>query len=92
LIAYLRRGNPNLQLFLPDEEPARTQSAKALAEFFVDRAHTEGGMLLTALNGIPIAEHPTARIWLEAGFVAAPMGFNVRRILPALPNAAIDKR
>jgi ATP-dependent Lhr-like helicase len=88
LIAYLRRGNPNLQVFLPDEEPARTQSAKALAEFLVDRAHTEGGMLLTALNGIPIADHPTARIWLDVGFVAAPIGFNVRRILPALPGQA----
>jgi ATP-dependent Lhr-like helicase len=88
LIAYLRRGNPNLQVFLPDEEPARTQSAKALAEFLVGRAHTEGGMLLTSLNGTSIAEHPTARIWLEAGFVAAPMGFNVRRILPALPTSA----
>ena len=42
LIAYLRRGNPNLQAFLPEEEPARSQSAKALAEFLVERSHTEG--------------------------------------------------
>ncbi len=28
-------GNPNVQVFLPEEEPARGQSAKALAEFLV---------------------------------------------------------
>ncbi len=88
LIAYLRRGNPNLQAFLPEEEPARTQSAKALAEFLVERAHTEGGMLVTSINGIAIAEHWSARVWLDAGFVAGAMGFNVRRVLPALPGAA----
>ncbi len=87
LIAYLRRGNPNLQVFLPEEEPARGQAAKSLAEFLVDRAQIEGGMLLTGVNGTPIHEHWTARVWLDAGFVAAPMGFNVRRLLPAIPSA-----
>jgi ATP-dependent Lhr-like helicase len=81
LLAYLRRGNANLQVFLPEEEPARTQAAKALAEFFVERAHVEGGMLITSVNGVAVAEHPMARTWLEAGFVAGAMGFNVRRVL-----------
>lgn len=86
LIAYLRRGNPNIQVFLPEEEPARGQAAKALAEFLVERAQMEGGMLLTGVNGSSVAEHWTARVWLDAGFVAAPMGFNVRRVLPGLPG------
>ena len=90
LIAYLRRGNPNLQAFLPEEEPARSQSAKALAEFLVERSHTEGGMLVTSINGTAIAEHWSARVWLDAGFVAGAMGFNVRRILPALPGTRAD--
>jgi ATP-dependent Lhr-like helicase len=88
LVAYLRRGNPNIQVFLPEEEPARSQSAKSLAEFLVERAQWEGGMLLTGVNGTPVHEHWTARTWLDAGFVAAPMGFNVRRVLPTLPTAA----
>ena len=37
LVAYLRRGNPNVQVFLPEEEPQRSQVAKSVAEFFVDR-------------------------------------------------------
>ena len=35
--AYLRRGNPNVQVFLPEEEPGRGQVARALAEFLVAR-------------------------------------------------------
>jgi len=92
LLAYVRRGNPNLQVFLPEEEPARGQGAKALAEFLVQRSQMEGdgrgGMLIISVNGIAVAEHWMARALLDAGFVAAPMGFNVRRHLPALPGAA----
>nr|WP_049789400.1 DEAD/DEAH box helicase [Granulicella tundricola] len=88
LLAYMRRGNPNLQVFLPEEEPQRTQSAKALGEFLVARAHShDAGMLITSLNGTSVHEHWAARALLEAGFMAAPMGFNVRRILPALPKS-----
>jgi ATP-dependent Lhr-like helicase len=92
LIAYLRRGNPNIQVFLPEEEPARGQAAKALAEFLVERAQMEGGMLLTGVNGTAVHEHWTARVWLDAGFVAAPMGFNVRRVLPGLPGQVVEAR
>ena len=87
LIAYLRRGNTNLQVFLPEEEPARTQAAKSLAEFLHTRAQAEGGMLVTSVNGQAIAENWMARVWLESGFVAGAMGFNVRR--PLAPVASL---
>jgi ATP-dependent Lhr-like helicase len=80
LVAYLRRGNPNLQVFLPEEEPARGKAAKALADFLVAKAHADGGMLIAAINGIPVAEHWTAKTWLEAGFAPGALGFNVRRL------------
>src|ERR1700723_1972417 len=73
LVAYLRRGNANLQVFLPEEEPARGQGAKALAEFLMARAQSEGGMLIATVNGVPVAEHWMAKTWLEAGFVAGAM-------------------
>jgi len=99
LLAYLRRGNPNLQVFLPEEEPQRSQDARALAEFLVGRVQLEGGagndragMLITTINGISVAEHPIARILLDAGFQAAPMGFNVRRNLPPLPGRQSEVR
>jgi ATP-dependent Lhr-like helicase len=97
LTAYLRRGNPSIQLMLPEEEPARSQRARALAEFLVASVQREGGvdesrgrmgMLITAVNGVPVAEHPFARFLLDAGFQPAPMGYNVRKSLPALPSRA----
>ncbi len=94
LTAYMRRGNPAIQVMLPDEEPARSQVARALAEFFVaqtqreDAGQARQGMLITQVNGVAVAEHPLARYLLDAGFHAAPMGFNVRRGLPALPGRA----
>ncbi|WP_396127144.1 Lhr family helicase [Edaphobacter bradus] len=91
LVAYLRRGNPNVQVFLPEEEPQRGQVARALAEFFVkgvqersEEGDTHAGMLIVTVNGLPVREHPLASFLLEAGFSAAPMGFNVRKKLPSL--------
>jgi ATP-dependent Lhr-like helicase len=97
LTAYLRRGNPNVQVLLPEEEPARGNVMRALAEFLVQlvqRAEADGvrgGMLVASINGVPVAEHPMARVLLDAGFQAAPMGFNVRRNLPSLPGAGASR-
>ena len=37
LVAWLRRGNPNLLVFLPAEEPERSQAAAGLAHFLCAR-------------------------------------------------------
>jgi ATP-dependent helicase Lhr and Lhr-like helicase len=86
LVAYLRRGNPNVQVFLPEEEPQQSQVGRSVAEFFVDRVQERSddgdmraGMLIATVNGVPVAEHPMAKFLLKAGFAAAPMGFNVRK-------------
>src|SRR5580698_9536827 len=92
LVAYVRRGNPNLQVFLPEEEPGRSQVARSLAEFLVSRvqdqedAQGRGGLLLATVNGVVVAEHWMARFLLDAGFAAGAMGFNVRKNLPPLPG------
>jgi ATP-dependent Lhr-like helicase len=92
LVAYLRRGNPNLQTFLPEEEPQRSQVARSLADFLVGRVHTQedlrgrGGLLIGTVNGVAVAEHWMARFLLDAGFAAGAMGFNVRKNLPPLPG------
>ncbi len=96
LTAYLRRGNPNVQVILPEEEPQRTQVARALSEFLVSYVQREeaeghrgrGGLLITSINGVAAAEHPLSRFLLNAGFQAGPIGFNVRRGLPQLPRTA----
>ncbi|HSY68773.1 MAG TPA: hypothetical protein VK813_09025, partial [Edaphobacter sp.] len=94
LVAYLRRGNPNLQVFLPEEEPQRSQVARSLAEFLVGRVQGErgeddagrAGLLVSTVNGVAVAESAMARALLDAGFAAGAMGFNVRRNLPPLPG------
>ena len=92
LVAYLRRGNPNLQVFLPEEEPQRSRVARSLAEFLVSRvqdqedAQGRGGLLIATVNGVNVAEHWMSRFLLDAGFAAGAMGFNVRKNLPPLPG------
>jgi ATP-dependent helicase Lhr and Lhr-like helicase len=98
LVAYLRRGNSNLQMFLPEEEPQRSQVARSLAEFLVTRVQSpedesgRGGMLIATVNGVAVAEHWMARFLLDAGFAAGAMGFNVRRGLPPLPGRRAEAR
>ena len=92
LAAYLRRGNANVQVFLPEEEPARGQVMRAVAVFLGETAQrgmaaeARGGMLIATVNGVAVAEHPMARALLDAGFQAGAMGFNLRRNLPPLPG------
>jgi ATP-dependent Lhr-like helicase len=88
LVAYLRRGSPNVQAWLPEEEPGRGRVARALAEFLVERVREDrevdgagrAGLLIATVNGVPVAESAMARALLEAGFVAGAKGFNVRRV------------
>jgi ATP-dependent Lhr-like helicase len=90
LIAYMRRNNPNLQVFLPADEPERGHAARDLSQFLAHTAQQEmqrreadhrGGMLITTINGTPVAQHWMARPLQDAGFAAAPLGFNLRRVL-----------
>jgi ATP-dependent Lhr-like helicase len=99
LVAYLRRGNSNLQVFLPEEEPQRTAFARSLADFLFNRVqHQEddiearGGILIATINGTSVAEHWMARFLLDAGFTAGAMGFNVRRSVSSLPGVRGELR
>jgi len=91
LAAYLRRGNPNIQVFLPEEEPQLSRVERAVAERLARRIHDEraadgderAGMLISTVNGVPVAEHSLAKVLLEAGFSAGATGFYVRRKVAA---------
>ena len=86
LVAWLKRGNPNLLVFLPAEEPERSRVAAGLAHFFCARgqdrmrASDHGGALITTINGQPVAAHPMAHFLMDAGFHAGPLGMHLRRI------------
>jgi len=91
-------------MFLPEEEPQRGQVMRALARYFVVMAQSQGrfndeaeraggvGMFIQTVNGVNVAEHPMARALLDAGFQAAPMGFNLRRNLPGFAGASHVER
>jgi ATP-dependent Lhr-like helicase len=87
LVAWLRRGNPNLLVFLPAEEPERSQVAAGLAHFLCSRGqermrlHHHDGVLITTINGQPVAAHFMARYLADAGFHPGPLGMHLRRIL-----------
>ncbi len=86
LIAYLRRGNPNVQFFLPENEPQRSHLSRTLAEFLVhrveertDEGDLRAGMLIAAINGVKTSQHPIAATLLEAGFSNGATGFYLRK-------------
>ena len=93
LVAWLRRGNPNLLVFLPSEEPERSQVAAGLAHFLCARgqqrmrASSHDGVLITTINGQPVAAHFVARFLMDAGFHAGPLGMHLRRIPLPLTHA-----
>ncbi len=86
LVAWLRRNNPNLLVFLPAEEPERSQVAAGLAHFLCARGQqkmrsgSHQGVLITTINGQPVAAHPMARFLMDAGFHPGPLGMHLRRI------------
>jgi ATP-dependent Lhr-like helicase len=86
LVAWLKRGNPNLLVFLPGEEPERSQAAAGLAHFLCARGQermrvsSHQGALITTINGQPVSAHPMARFLMDAGFHPGPLGVHLRRI------------
>jgi ATP-dependent Lhr-like helicase len=93
LVAYLRRNQPNLQVFLPADEPERSSTARDLSVFLAGLAQQDmerredqrGGMLISTMNGQPAAHHFMASFLQDAGFHLAPLGLNFRRVLLANP-------
>ena len=93
LVAYLRRNNPNLQVFLPSDEPERSNTARDLSLFLAALAQQDmerredqrGGMLISTVNGQPASQHFLAPFLQDAGFHLAPQGLNFRRALLSVP-------
>jgi len=87
--AYISRGARQLQAFLPDDEPARSTMARAVAGRLAALARA-AGLLIAEVNGVPTAEHPLAPYLVNAGFAPSAMGFMMRRAPAAVPSFAID--
>ena len=73
LAAYISRGARQLLAFLPEDEPARSTTARAVATTLARL-----GLLVFEVNGLPAAEHPLAAYLVDAGFSPSAMGFQIR--------------
>jgi ATP-dependent Lhr-like helicase len=88
LAAYVPRGGRQVTVYLPEDEPARSTTGRALGRALAGLARDEhrGGLLLAEINGHEPATHPLAPFLIEAGFNPSAMGFQMRR--RPLPSAA----
>ena len=81
LAAYLPRGARQIVVWLPEDEPDRSASARALAGALAQLARDEarGGLLVSDINGRNPADHPLTQYLVEAGFHPSAMGLQMRR-------------
>jgi ATP-dependent Lhr-like helicase len=86
LAAWIGRGDRQVIVALPDDEPERSQVGRALARELVALASgaAEGrrGWLIETINGLPAASHPVTPFLLDAGFSATAMGLQLRVAKP----------
>ena len=78
LAAYLARADRQFLTYLPEDEPARSNAARALARTLFEVATTgtdRVGMFIAELDGTPAVGHPLAPFLLEAGFARRGHGF-----------------
>ena len=94
LAAFLARGDRLLQTWLPEAEPQRSHTARAIARILIARARSGGdsprGMLLEEIDGDMPAAHPLAPFLIEAGFVGGALGFQATFPSRTCPSAALD--
>ena len=82
LAGYISRGARQLLVWLPEDEPVRSRTARALAERLARLASDQEGrvpLLIGEINGVLPSEHPLADHLVEAGFTPSAMGFQMRR-------------
>jgi ATP-dependent Lhr-like helicase len=87
LAAFLRRRNPAIRVFLPEDEPERSQVARDLARKLADiaivRQSKRSGLLIGEIDEQPAKEHFLSRFLEDSGFVLTASGYQLRRVAMA---------
>ena len=80
--AWIARGQRQMLMALPPEEPERSRIGRALARELVrvayDAPGDHRGWLIAEINGIPATATPLANPLLEAGFAVTSGGLQLR--------------
>jgi ATP-dependent helicase Lhr and Lhr-like helicase len=80
--AWISRGDRQLLVCLPDDEPERSRIGRAMARELVAIAHRapEGrrGWLIEEINGKAAIEERSSHYLIEAGFASTGMGLQLR--------------
>ena len=82
--AYVGRGEKQLTVFLPDDEPSRGNTACAIATALASLVHngSRRAMLIAEINDVPVAKHDLAPYLAEAGFTPSALGYQLRAKIP----------
>jgi ATP-dependent Lhr-like helicase len=92
---YLRRGERDLLLALPETEPGRTRQAQGVARGLIllasSRPDGHRGLFIETINGARAGLHPSSRWFVAEGFAAGADGLQYR-VPRAVPNPAADAR
>ncbi|HEX7153128.1 MAG TPA: DEAD/DEAH box helicase [Thermoanaerobaculia bacterium] len=80
--AYVGRGEKQLFLFLPEDEPLRSCVAKEVAKALASlvREGHRRALLIVDVNDEPVARSPLAPFLAEEGFVPTAMGYQMRAV------------
>ncbi len=98
LAAYWRRRSPDLVLFLPEDEPARSRVATAVARKLAEVGAAAPQLRRTlfaieTVNQLDATQHPFGKALLAAGFFGGPLlsGYRLGRGQPAAaPKASFS--
>ena len=82
MACYISRGEKQLYVFLPDDEPLRSTVAREVANAIADivREGHRRALLIAEINDEPASRSPLAPFLVEAGFAATGLGYQMRRL------------
>ncbi|HEX3580249.1 MAG TPA: hypothetical protein VH087_00705, partial [Thermoanaerobaculia bacterium] len=82
LAAYVGRGEKQIALFLPEDEPSRSTIARAVANALASlvRSGARRALLITEIDDAPVAKSPLAPMLAEAGFTPSALGYQMRAL------------
>jgi ATP-dependent Lhr-like helicase len=85
LACYIARGDKELRVFLPEDEPSRSMVAKEVARALASLMMTGArrALLIVEVNDEPVARSAIAPFLAEAGFFPTSMGYQMRAVAHA---------